>query len=68
MDLNSLVVALDDKWAAEHELPISVFRFPWDPEVKGMYFLKVYHGLHCLVSFFPTAKVIIFTHGAEKSA
>ena len=49
LDMNSLVVALDDKWAVEHGLPISVFRFPWDQETKGVYFLKVYHGLHCLV-------------------
>lgn len=53
MNLDSLVVALEDTWAAEHGLPKSVFRFPWDPETKGVYFLKVYHGLHCLVSSLP---------------
>ena len=52
MSIDSLVVALEDSWAAEHGLPRSVFRFPWDPETKGVYFLKVYHGLHCLVSPF----------------
>ncbi|TGO84856.1 hypothetical protein BPOR_0457g00010 [Botrytis porri] len=39
------VVALDDEWAIEHYL---VFRFPWDPEARGIYFLKALHGLHCL--------------------
>ncbi|KAF7946161.1 hypothetical protein EAE96_009164 [Botrytis aclada] len=48
IDTSPLVVALDDKWAIEHQLPLSVFRFPWDSEAKGIYFLKAFHGLHCL--------------------
>ncbi|TGO26868.1 hypothetical protein BPAE_0051g00030 [Botrytis paeoniae] len=48
IDTSPLVVALDDEWATEHQLPLSVFRFPWDPEAKGIYFLKAFHGLHCL--------------------
>lgn len=48
IDTSPLVVALDDDWATEHQLPLSVFRFPWDPEAKGIYFLKAFHGLHCL--------------------
>ena len=45
-----MVVALSDEWAAENSIPRSIFRFPWDEERKGIYYLKVYHGLHCLVS------------------
>ncbi|KAF7855390.1 hypothetical protein EAF04_010133 [Stromatinia cepivora] len=48
IDTSPLVVALGDDWATEHQLPLSVFRFPWDPEAKGIYFLKAFHGLHCL--------------------
>ena len=46
-----MIVALSDEWAAEHDLPRSVFRFPWDEGSKGIYYLKAYHGLHCLVSY-----------------
>lgn len=52
IDTSPLVVALDDEWATEHQLPLSVFRFPWDSEAKGIYFLKAFHGLHCLVRNF----------------
>ena len=48
IDTSPLEVALTDEYAAEHGLGISILRFPWDPS-KGIYFLKVYHHLHCLV-------------------
>ena len=49
IDTSPMVVALRDDWAVEHDLPLSIFRFPWDQDSKGLYYLKVYHGLHCLV-------------------
>lgn len=49
LDISPLVVALSDDWAEEHGLPVSVFRFPWDEKSKGLYYLKAFHGLHCLV-------------------
>jgi len=47
ISIDSLVVALTDSYASSHNLPVSKFRFPWDRS-KGVYFLKVYHDLHCL--------------------
>ena len=48
IDVSPITVALSDDWARDHGLEASV-RFPWDDE-KGLYFLKVFHSLHCLVS------------------
>ncbi|KAF4635678.1 hypothetical protein G7Y89_g2405 [Cudoniella acicularis] len=50
IDTSPLVVALGDDWAKKHNLPLSIFRFPWDPSAKGVYYLKAFHGLHCLKS------------------
>jgi len=47
MNLDPIVVALSDSYAKAHDLPISVFRFPWDSS-KGTYYLKAFHDLHCL--------------------
>lgn len=48
MDTDPIVVALSDDYAQQHGLKMSG-RFPWDDE-KGIYFLKAFHNLHCLVS------------------
>ena len=48
LDISPLTVALTDDWAVEHGLDISEARFPWDDD-KGVYYLKAFHGLHCLV-------------------
>lgn len=48
MDTDPIVVALWDDYAQQHGLEISG-RFPWDDE-KGIYFLKGFHNLHCLVN------------------
>jgi hypothetical protein len=46
LDLTASVVALSPEYVAEHKLEKSS-PFPWDTE-KDMYFLKVFHSLHCL--------------------
>ena len=52
-DTSPMVVALGDDWAVEHDLPLSVFRFPWDQDSKDLYCLKVYYG--CTISYvYPT--------------
>ena len=53
IDVSRLVVALSDEWAEEHGLQRSVFRFPWDEKGTGVYYLKIFHDLHCVVSFHP---------------
>ncbi|KAF4630524.1 hypothetical protein G7Y89_g7611 [Cudoniella acicularis] len=49
IDTSPLVVTLTDEYATSHDIPLSKFRFPWDAENKGVYYLKTYHHLHCLV-------------------
>ena len=49
IDSSPVVVALSDSYAAEHNLEKSA-RFPWDDE-KGIYHVKAFHHLHCLVGF-----------------
>ncbi|KAI9711763.1 MAG: hypothetical protein M1820_001908 [Bogoriella megaspora] len=46
LDTDPMVVALDDAYVSEHDLPRSS-RWAWD-DTKGRYFLKVFHQLHCL--------------------
>lgn len=46
-DASPVVVALTHEYAEEHGLPPS-FPFPWD-DGKSVYYLKVFHQLHCLV-------------------
>ncbi|KAH6676507.1 hypothetical protein B0J14DRAFT_690766 [Halenospora varia] len=48
LDTSPMTITLADDWAREHDIPISEFRFPWDPEVKGVYYLKTYHLLHSI--------------------
>ena len=47
LDTSPVVVALSHDYANEHGLALSV-PFPWDDE-KGLYHIKVFHQLHCLV-------------------
>jgi len=47
IDISPLTVALTDEWALDHDLTVSESRFPWDKQ-KGLYYLKVFHQLHCL--------------------
>lgn len=49
LDISPVAVALSDEWASQHGVKISESRFPWD-DAKGLYFVKVFHQLHCLVS------------------
>lgn len=49
LDVSPLVIAVTDKWAVQRNLDVSESRFPWDDE-KGLYYLKAFHHLHCLVS------------------
>lgn len=51
IDTSPIVVALTDDYAREHDLELSV-RFPWDNK-KGIYHIKAFHHLHCLVSSKP---------------
>ena len=67
MDISPLVVALTDKWAVKQDLPLSVFRFPWD-ETKGLYYLKVFHGLHCLVGSSICNQLVILNGFTEINA
>ncbi|PYH43483.1 uncharacterized protein BP01DRAFT_300688, partial [Aspergillus saccharolyticus JOP 1030-1] len=46
LSLDSMVIAPTIDWAREMGLPDS-WDFPWDPKRK-IYFVKVYHQLHCL--------------------
>ncbi|RAH67842.1 uncharacterized protein BO66DRAFT_328255, partial [Aspergillus aculeatinus CBS 121060] len=46
LSLDSMVIAPTIEWAEEMGLPDS-WDFPWDPNRK-IYFVKVYHQLHCL--------------------
>ena len=50
LDTSPIAVALDDGWVEKHNLPKGT-RFPWDHS-KGMYFIKAFHQMHCLVSHF----------------
>ncbi len=50
IDVSPVTVALSDDWVRDHNLDASL-RFPWDNE-KGLYFLKVFHSLHCLVGHY----------------
>ena len=47
VDTSPIVVALTDEYAIEHGLDKSV-RFPWDDK-RGIYHVKAFHHLHCLV-------------------
>ena len=47
MDSSPIIVALTDDYALKHNLDLSA-RFPWDDN-KGIYHVKVFHHLHCLV-------------------
>ncbi len=47
IDSSPIVVALTDNYAIQHGLETSA-RFPWDDE-KGIYHVKAFHHLHCLV-------------------
>ena len=47
LDASPIVVALSHDYADEHGLARSV-PFPWDDE-KGLYHIKVFHQLRCLV-------------------
>ena len=47
IDSSPIIVALTDEYATAHDLEISV-RFPWD-DTKGIYHVKAFHHLHCLV-------------------
>ncbi|KAL9087581.1 MAG: hypothetical protein Q9159_003531 [Coniocarpon cinnabarinum] len=49
MDIDPIAIAVFPEWAAERSLPTSA-KFPWDPR-KQVYYLKVYHQLHCMVRF-----------------
>jgi hypothetical protein len=46
-DTGPIVVALDHAYTDSHGLARSV-PFPWDDE-KGLYHIKAFHDLHCLV-------------------
>jgi len=48
IDMDPGMLALPDAFVAEKGLPVAQ-RFPWD-ESKGIYYLNIYHNMHCLVS------------------
>jgi hypothetical protein len=50
LDTGAIVVALDHEYTDNHGLARSV-PFPWDDE-KGLYHIKAFHQLHCLVKKF----------------
>lgn len=56
MDNSPLAVALTDDWATTRGFPTAKLRFPWDDE-KGIYYLKAFHSLHCLVSTYLATKL-----------
>jgi hypothetical protein len=60
IDTSPICVALTDDWALSRGLPIAG-RFPWD-DSKGVYFLKSFHDLHCLVGHPYPLTVYIFTN------
>ena len=47
IDTSPVMVSLSQEYIEKHDLPPSI-PFPWD-ESRGLYFLKAYHMLHCLV-------------------
>lgn len=49
LNLDAMVIAPTNEWAQEVGLTDS-WEFPWDPTRRKIYFLKVYHQIHCLVS------------------
>lgn len=49
LDTSPMVVALSQNDAREKGLSLSV-PWPWDNE-KGIYLIKAFHSLHCLVTF-----------------
>lgn len=49
IDSSPIIVALSDNYARKHKLETSA-RFPWD-DAKGIYHIKAFHHLHCLVGF-----------------
>lgn len=53
IDSSPIIVALTDEYATAHNLKTSA-RFPWD-DAKGIYHVKAFHHLHCLVRFLPSA-------------
>ena len=61
IDVSPLTVALTDEWASEHGLERSESRFPWD-DSKGLYYLKAFHGLHCLVCAYLHDAAKLFRH------
>ena len=61
-----MAVALTDEYAESHGLPIAD-RFPWDDD-KGLYFIKAFHQLHCLVSFLNSLMAIVLTSYTEIDA
>jgi hypothetical protein len=48
LDSSPVIVALDHEYSDSHGLARSV-PFPWD-ETKGVYHIKAFHQVHCLVS------------------
>lgn len=51
IDISPIIVTLSDDYARQHQLETSA-RFPWD-DAKGIYHIKAFHHLHCLVGFQP---------------
>lgn len=49
LDSSPIIVALTDSYAQSQGLDLSV-RFPWD-DTKGIYHIKAFHHIHCLVRF-----------------
>ena len=49
LDTSPIAVAFTHNYAAKKNLPKSA-GFPWDT-AKSVYFLKVYHQIHCLVRY-----------------
>lgn len=47
LDSSPIIVALSDSYAQSRGLSLSV-RFPWD-NTKGIYHIKAFHHMHCLV-------------------
>lgn len=67
LDTSPIIVALTDDYAHEHNLDISA-RFPWD-DTKGIYHIKAFHHLHCLVRpSFQTPKSLLLNVYLEKPA
>lgn len=47
LETSAVTIAVPDEWATEQGLEMSI-RFPWD-DTKGLYSIKVFHQMHCLV-------------------